>query len=232
MKYGRVVKADFISRPNRFIAEVMLDGVKETVHVKNTGRCRELLISGSTVYLEDSFPKQRKTRYDLIAVEKKLENDKIKLVNMDSQAPNKAVGEWLKEHPIFGEPVSVRPEVTVGGSRFDFGVVGSLGSGYLEVKGVTLEDDGVVLFPDAPTKRGVKHLSELTDLAKRGVMCAVMFVVQMSNVKYFKPNRRTDPDFADALALAANAGVRIIAVECRVEPDSMVITKEIEVRLD
>ncbi|MCD8321702.1 MAG: DNA/RNA nuclease SfsA [Oscillospiraceae bacterium] len=226
MQYARVVPARFIDRPNRFIAHVELGGRTETVHVKNTGRCRELLVPGATVYLADSqavpAPARRKTRYDLVAVEK---GDR--LINMDSQAPNAAALEFLRAGTLFSPDCAVRPELTWGDSRFDFGIY-TPALALLEVKGVTLEQDGVVLFPDAPTQRGTKHLRELA--AYPGESYA-LFVIQMEGVKYFAPNQATDPTFAAALRDAQAAGVHILAYDCLVAPDSMTINRPVEVRL-
>ena len=231
MKYAKVVEAEFLSRPNRFIAKVILEGREEVVHVKNTGRCKELLIPGVKVYLEESPVQTRKTKYDLIAVEKKNTDGTLKLINMDSQAPNKAAAEWLESYPIFGKTESVRAEVYSENSRFDFAVTGELGSGFVEVKGVTLEDNGVVMFLDAPTERGVKHLKELTELSKKGIPCAVVFVIQMSGVRYFTPNSKTHPQFSSALKEAGESGVKIVALTSHVTPDTMVIDSEVEVQL-
>lgn len=237
MKYKKIVKAEFISRPNRFVAEVMIDGRKTTVHVKNTGRCKELLIPGATVYLEDFTEDtgDRKTPYSLIGVEKVTDSG-ILMVNMDSQAPNKAVKEALENNTILlpgmGETVYVKPEVTKGESRLDFFVRDKDGTeGYIEVKGVTLEDGGEASFPDAPTKRGIKHLSELSDLASCGFNAYAVFIVQMEGMKCFTPNKERDPAFANALVKAKSMGVNILAYECRVTENEMIITKPVEVVL-
>ena len=223
MRYERIRAGTFIDRPNRFIAHVRLDGRVETVHVKNTGRCRELLVPGARVYLADAgADAARKTRYDLVAVEKG-----ERLVNMDSQAPNAAVLEWLRAGELFPPGTEIRPEFKYGDSRFDFGLL-TPDLALLEVKGVTLERDGVVLFPDAPTERGAKHLRELTAFPGAAY---VLFVVQMEGVRYFAPNEATDPAFAAALRTARNAGVRILAYDCRVTPESMELNEPVEVRL-
>ena len=215
----------FLARPNRFIAHVELDGCTQVCHVKNTGRCKELLVPGSIVWCQESDKPQRKTKYDLIAVEKGR-----RLINMDSQAPNAAAQEWLLAGGL-GEIENLRAEVFQGDSRFDFSFLKDGIPCFLEVKGVTLETDGVCAFPDAPTARGVKHLEGLTRLSEAGFGSYVLFVIQMEDVSYLHPNRATDPAFADALCAAANAGVHILAVDCAVTPDSMVIRQPVEVRL-
>ncbi len=222
MRYERIKAGTFIDRPNRFIAHVELGGRVETVHVKNTGRCRELLVPGARVYLADAGERAaRKTRYDLVAVEKG-----ERLVNMDSQAPNAAALEWLRAGNLFPTGTEIRPEFKYGDSRFDFGLL-TPDLALLEVKGVTLERDGVVLFPDAPTERGAKHLRELTAFPGAAY---VLFVVQMEGVRYFAPNEQTDPAFAAALRAAKTAGVRILAYDCRVTPESMTLNEPVEVR--
>ena len=226
MQYQRIEKGRFLSRPNRFIAHVELDGRTEVVHVKNTGRCRELLIPGATVYLEKSDNPARKTQYDLIAVEKG-----TLLVNMDAQAPNQVFREWA-EAGNFQEGLTIlRPETTWGDSRFDFYWEAGGRRGFVEVKGVTLEEDGHACFPDAPTERGVKHLNELARCQADGYEAAVCFVLQMAGMKDFAPNDRTHPAFGDALRQAAQAGVRIMARECAVTPDSLTIGAAVPVLL-
>ena len=226
MRYEKIAEARFLRRPNRFIAQVELAGREETVHVKNTGRCRELLTPGATVYLADAWagggPAGRKTRYDLVAVEKG-----ARLINMDSQAPNKAVAEWLAAGALFPPGSAVRPEYTHGDSRFDFGVFAPE-LALLEVKGVTLERENVALFPDAPTLRGAKHLRHLAAFSGAGYM---LFVIQMEGVECFRPNDETDPAFGRALRAARDAGVELLAYDCRVTPDSMVIGSPVEIDL-
>lgn len=227
MRYEKITAGRFLRRPNRFIAHVEIGGREETVHVKNTGRCRELLVPGATVYLADSWgaagvPNDRKTRYDLVAVEK---GDR--LINMDSQAPNKAVQEWLAEGNLFPAGSLIRPEYTHGDSRFDFGAF-TPELALLEVKGVTLERENVALFPDAPTLRGAKHLRHLAEFSGKGY---ILFVVQMEGVGRFEPNDETDPAFGKALRDAKDAGVEILAYDCRVTPDTMTIGKRIEITL-
>ena len=225
MEYGKMVSGTFLARPNRFIAHIMIDGNTEVCHVKNTGRCRELLPAGAKVWCLDAQSPTRKTRYDLIAVEKG-----NRLINMDSQAPNTAAKEWLLSGGL-GEIKDLRPEHTHGESRFDFSFTKDGKPCFLEVKGVTLETDGICAFPDAPTARGVKHLKELKRLCADGYGAYVLFVIQMSNVQYLHPNDATDPAFGAALREAAAAGVKILAVDCTVTPDSMALGNPVEVRL-
>ena len=213
-----VVKAKFLSRPNRFIALVELDGETVTVHVKNTGRCKELLPVGATVYLAASNSPARKTPYDLVAVEKVKPDGTALFINMDSQAPNAIAAEWLPASGLFSADANFRREVTHGSSRFDFCIIDGQGTAaYLEVKGCTLERDGVAYFPDAPTERGVKHIRELTALAREGHPAYILFVTQMKGICVLRPNDETHPAFGDALREAREAGVRILAVDCVVE---------------
>ena len=232
MKYDKVVKGTFIERPNRFIARVEIEGKTETVHVKNTGRCRELLIPGAEVYLSVSDNPARKTKYDLIAVLKKRDNLPDILVNMDSQIPNSAAEEWLKSGALFGENAVIRREVSHGKSRFDFCIEDSGKTAFLEVKGVTLENGGIVSFPDAPTERGVKHVSELIDCLSEGYESYILFVIQMRGVDYFTPSDKNHPEFGEILRKAEKAGVKIIAADCNVTPDEMTINSFVPVRLD
>ena len=215
MKYGYVADAVFLQRPNRFIAQVLLHGQEETVHVKNTGRCKELLVPGAKVYLEKGKNPARKTAWDLIAVEK---GDR--LINMDSQLPNKVAEEWLAQGG-FGHFSQLFREQTWGASRLDFCLKDSHRIKYVEVKGVTLEEGGKVYFPDAPTARGVKHLEELTRIRREGMEAAVLFVVQMDGVTAFSPNDATDPAFGDALRRAKDAGVEMAAIDCLVRPEEV-----------
>lgn len=224
MLYEKTKEAVFLSRPNRFIAKVLLDGAEETVHVKNTGRCRELLVPGARVILAKGENPTRKTAYDLVAVQKG-----SRLINMDSQAPNRVAAEYLRKR-ISGVR-HIRPEFTHGDSRFDF-LVETDGLPYLvEVKGVTLEEKDEVFFPDAPTARGQKHLLGLTEALAEGYRAAVLFIVQMEGVKAFHPNDRTDPAFGNALRTAAKAGVEILAVECRISENDMIPLGEIPAEL-
>ncbi|MDE7003956.1 MAG: DNA/RNA nuclease SfsA [Oscillospiraceae bacterium] len=243
MTYQDIHAARFLARPNRFIAQVELDGRPETVHVKNTGRCRELLVPGCTVYLEGSANPARKTKYDLVAVEKARPGLPPLLINMDAQAPNRVFGEWLAAGGgrALGlpRPALLRPETVWGNSRFDFYWESEIvsretsvpGCGFVEVKGCTLEEDGLALFPDAPTLRGVKHLRELIACHEAGYEAAVCVVVQMAGMTAFSPNDRTHPQFGEALREAAAAGVRVLALECAVTPDSLAITGPVPVRL-
>lgn len=229
MKYEHIVEGRFIERPNRFIAYVDLSGKREKVHVKNTGRCRELLQDDAQVFLSYSDNQSRSTAYDLVAVKK---GDRI--VNMDSQAPNVAVKEWLcagEKHPVLGEITLVKPETTYQNSRFDFYVECSDRKIFIEVKGVTLEKDGEVRFPDAPSERAVKHVEELVKAKEDGYEVYVLFVIQMKNVKYFMPNDKTDPKFAKALWEARKQGVNILAYDCKVTKDSMEIDAQVPVYL-
>ncbi|MBP3673489.1 MAG: DNA/RNA nuclease SfsA [Oscillospiraceae bacterium] len=225
MKYDHMVSGSFIARPNRFIAHIEIGGQVQVVHVKNTGRCRELLVPGAQVWCQECSNPARKTKYDLIAVRK---GDR--LVNMDSQAPNAAVKEWLAGGGL-GEIADLRAETFHGDSRFDFSFTKDGTPCFLEVKGVTLEADGVCAFPDAPTERGAKHLRGLTRLAQEGYGAYVLFVIQMTDVKYLRPNDVTDPAFGQALREANANGVRVLAVDCLVTPDSMVIGEEVPVKL-
>lgn len=226
MKYKRITEGRFISRANRFIATVEMEGVPTTVHVKNTGRCRELLVPGTTVYLAVSDNPSRKTKYDLIAVDKN-----GLLINMDSQIPNDIAAEWLPESGLFSPDAIIRREVTCGQSRFDFMICEDGKTSYLEVKGVTLETDGVARFPDAPTERGAKHLRELTALAKQGIGAYVLFVIQMKQIRELHPNDTMDPAFGTALREAAQAGVVIRAVDCIVTPESIMAGREVKIVL-
>ena len=227
MQYQHVKEGRFLSRPNRFVARVLLDGAEEVVHVKNTGRCRELLLPGAKVYLALGDNPQRKTRYDLIAVEKG-----PLLVNMDSQATNRVFGEWAEAGHFRAGLTLLRPETVWGNSRFDFYWEDASGRrGFVEVKGVTLEEKGHARFPDAPTLRGVKHLEELARCRAGGCEAAVCFVLQMGGMKDFAPNDVTHPAFGDALRRAAAGGVNVLAMECAVTPDSLTITRPVPVRL-
>jgi len=226
MKYQHIVQAEFVERPNRFVAYVNLDGTRQKVHVKNTGRCRELLLPGAKVYLEKSSNPARSTAYDLIAVEKG-----NRLVNIDSQAPNKVVEEWLYTKSLFPDLVLVRPETTYGNSRFDFYVETRSEKIFIEVKGVTLEENGVVRFPDAPSQRAVKHVEELIQAKRDGYRVLVIFVIQMEGVTYFTPNEDTHKEFAESLYKAAEAGVEILAYDCQVTPEGMTIRNPVPVEI-
>lgn len=225
MHYDSMIPGIFLTRPNRFIAHVEMDGQVEIVHVKNTGRCRELLPVGAEVWCQKSDNPSRKTKYDLITVQKG-----ERLINMDSQAPNIAAKEWLLAGGL-GKIENLKSETTQGESRFDFSFTKDGRPCFLEVKGVTLENDGICAFPDAPTQRGAKHLRGLSQLAKEGYGAYVLFVIQMTDVKYLHPNDATDPNFGAALRQASADGVQILAVDCRVTEYSMDIENKVEVRL-
>lgn len=225
MIYSNMTPGIFLSRPNRFIAHIEIDGQTEVVHVKNTGRCRELLPVGAAVWCQRSDNPSRKTKYDLITVRKG-----SRLINMDSQAPNIAAREWLLSGGL-GTAENIKAETTHGDSRFDFSFTLDGRQCFLEVKGVTLEIDGICAFPDAPTERGAKHLQGLRKCAEDGLGAYVLFVIQMSDVKYLHPNDTTDPNFAKALRDAAAAGVQVLAVDCIVTEDSMTIGKSVPVVL-
>lgn len=231
MKYRKVVPAIFLYRPNRFIAKVLLDGKEETVHVKNTGRCKELLQQGATVYLSESDNLQRKTKYDLIAVEKRREGKESLLVNMDSQLPNALAAEWLPQSGLFSRNALIKREVTYGKSRFDIYVEDGERKAFIEVKGVTLENDGIASFPDAPTERGAKHLRELIQCRKEGFEAYILFVIQMKEIHLFTPNDEHDPVFSDTLRKAEKEGVKTLAVDCIVKPDEVVCDKEVKILL-
>lgn len=227
MRYERITQGSFLERPNRFLAYAKLAGKKEVIHVKNTGRCAELLKPGAIIYVQESQNPERKTKWDLIAVEK---GDRI--INMDSQIPNRVVQEWIEEGNLFENVRLVKPETTYCNSRFDLYVeTGDKRKIFIEVKGVTLEENGVVRFPDAPSERAVKHLEELGHAVKEGYEAYVFFVIQMKGVRYFTPNRDTHPAFCDALKRAQAAGVHVLAYDCEVSADSIEVNEEIPVVL-
>ena len=230
MKYGEMIPGRFCTRPNRFVAHVELKGQEEICHVKNTGRCRELLIPGARIYVQRRRGEGRKTPYALVAVEKG-----ERLINMDSQAPNAvwaealAGGMWV---PGFGEAREFRREAMFGTSRLDFQASSAgRGVGYMEIKGVTLEEEGIARFPDAPTDRGGRHLPDVNRAAEQGLPAAAVFVIQMEGIRRFEPNAATDPAFARALSEAAAAGVTVLAYDCAVTPDSLRIRQRVAVRL-
>ena len=225
MHYPNMIPGHFLARPNRFIAHVEIGGKEEIVHVKNTGRCRELLQPGAEVWCQESTNPNRKTKFDLITVRK---GDR--LINMDSQAPNIAAGEWLRSGGL-GEITNLKAESFHKDSRFDFSFKKDGKQCFLEVKGVTLEHDGVCAFPDAPTERGAKHLKGLTKLAQEGYGAYVLFVIQMPDVKYLHPNDETDPAFGAALREAAENGVRVLAMDCAITEDTMEIRLPVLVKL-
>lgn len=224
MKYLEVIKGKFKSRPNRFIAIVEIDGADEICHVKNTGRCKELLVKDTVVYLSKSDNPNRKTKYDLIAVEKG-----NLLINMDSQVVNGVCCEYIPK--MFKDIVRIKPECKYENSRFDFFVETKTEKIFIECKGVTLEENGVALFPDAPTERGCKHLKELQNAVKNGYVAYVVFVIQMKGVTRFEPNVKTHREFAEELKSAKENGVNILAFDCIVTEDEIKIDKEIDIKL-
>ncbi len=227
MKYDNIVKGKFISRPNRFIAHVEINGKEEICHVKNTGRCKELLIPGVNVFLQENDNPNRKTKFSLITVEKG-----NRLINMDSQIPNKVVNEWLENGNLFKDITLIKPETKYGNSRFDFYVETKEKKIFIEVKGVTLEENGVVRFPDAPTERGVKHVNELCECKKEGYEAYIIFVIQMKGAMYFEPNMKTHKEFGYALKKAKNSGVNILALDCEVTKETIVMGDYVDVKLD
>lgn len=229
MKYLHIEKGNFLERPNRFTALVEMDGRIETCHVKNTGRCRELLQPGTEVWLDKSSNPNRKTAYDLVSVRK---GDRI--INMDSQAPNRAVSEWLKDsgNQLFSNVTYVKPECRYGESRIDFYVETECGRRiFLEVKGVTLEEEGIARFPDAPTERGIRHIQELQRAVAEGYEACILFVIQMKGIRHFEPNDRTHPQFGEALREACREGVKVLAYDCQVTPEEMRLDLPVAVRL-
>jgi sugar fermentation stimulation protein A len=226
MKYDNILKGKFISRPNRFIANIEIEDKIEICHVKNTGRCKELLIPGVTVFVQKSDDPKRKTKFSLIGVIK--EN---RIINIDSQVPNKVVKEWIMKGNLFSDVTLIKPETTYKNSRFDFYVETENKKMFIEVKGVTLEENGIVRFPDAPTERGLRHIQELCDCIKEGYEAYVIFVVQMKDVLHFEPNVETHKKFAEALIDAQKCGLNIIAVDCEVSKDSIDIREYVKVIL-
>lgn len=229
MKYNKLTNAKFLNRINRFAGIVDINGKEETVHIKNTGRCKELLILGTEVYLEQSDNPKRKTKYDLVAVDK---NNSNKIVNIDSQAPNKLVSEWLGSSGIFSSDALIKQERVYGNSRFDFYIENGARKAFMEVKGVTLEKNGIALFPDAPTERGIKHLNELIDAVQKGFEAYVVFVIQFKGAKLFSPNVKTHKEFADTLRKASKKGVKVFAVDCIVEADGIIINDYVKTELN
>lgn len=226
MQYPDIEPAVFLSRPNRFLANIRIGGQEELCHVKNTGRCRELLIPGTRIYVQRHADPERKTKFSLITVEKGK-----RLVNLDSQLPNRAAEEWLEGRQLYPDLIRIHRERKYGQSRMDFYLETQGPPVYLEVKGVTLEENGTAAFPDAPTQRGVRHLQELCQAVRQGYRGCVLFVIQMEGVDRFTPNWRTHPAFGEALLEAERTGVRIVAVDCRVTPDSVTIRQEVPVDL-
>lgn len=224
MEYKNIKKARFINRPNRFIANIEIDRRNEVCHVKNTGRCRELLTGNAEIFVQEFDNPRRSTRYDLISVYKG-----ERLINMDSQVPNKAFHEWLLKGNLFRSIKLIRPEYKYKNSRFDFYIEADEKKIFVEVKGVTLEEDGIVMFPDAPTERGVKHLNELMEAVDDGFEAYVVFVVQMEDVLYFTPNMKTHEAFGNTLRLAKNKGVRLLAVDCEVTENSISLKNPVDI---
>jgi sugar fermentation stimulation protein A len=226
MKYSNILEGKFISRPNRFIAHIEIDDKIEICHVKNTGRCKELLIPNATVFVQKNDNPKRKTKFSLIGVVK--EN---RMINMDSQVTNKVVHEWMLKGNLFTDITLIKPETKYKNSRFDFYVETKNNKAFIEVKGVTLENKGIVKFPDAPTERGVRHIKELCDCIKEGYDAYVIFVIQMKDVFHFEPNVETHREFAEALRYAKEYGVNILAVDCEVEKDCINIRNHVKVRI-
>jgi sugar fermentation stimulation protein A len=226
MKYKNIKEAKFISRPNRFIANIEIDGDTKLCHVKNTGRCKELLIPDSKIFVQEVNNGNRKTKYDLISVYKG-----ERLINIDSQAPNKVFYNWMQDSNYFTDITLIKPESRYKNSRFDFYVETSTRKIFIEIKGVTLEEDGVALFPDAPTERGVRHLKELCESIKNGYEAYIIFIIQMENVLYFTPNVKTHKAFGDALKNAKKAGVKILALDCKVTENSIISRNFVDVRI-
>ena len=226
MKYENTKRAVFLDRPNRFIAHVDLNGQTETVHVKNTGRCKELLIPGTEVILEESVNPARKTKYDLICV-----NKSGRWINMDSQVPNKAAAEWIRAGRLFPEEVTLKTEKVYGNSRFDIYVESPCRKAFIEVKGVTLEENDIARFPDAPTQRGVKHVEELIRCQEDGYEAYLLFVIQMKGIREFEPNWSTHPQFREVLQKAQNAGVHLLAYDCLIREDYIEIQDPVPIRL-
>ena len=226
MRYENMVPGVFLARPNRFIAHVEIDGKEEICHVKNTGRCRELLPKGAQVFCQRAANPNRKTKFDLITVKK---GDR--LINMDSVAPNKVFGEYLAAGGLGFVPELIRPEYTHGDSRFDYYFEHEGKAAFCEVKGVTLEEDGVVRFPDAPTERGLKHLRGLMACVREGYEAWVVFIIQMENVRYFEPNYKAHREFGLLLKEAQDKGVKLLALDCKVTPDTLTAGEPVEIKI-
>ena len=227
MIYKNVRDAKFISRPNRFIAHIEIDGKVEIAHVKNTGRCAELFVPDAHIFVEECDNTNRKTKYDIIGVKKG-----NKIINIDSQVPNKVFGEYVADGKFLDNVIYVKPETTYKNSRFDFYIETENEKIFVEVKGVTLEENGIARFPDAPTERGVKHINELVDAVKNGYNAYIVFVIQMKEISHFEPNRNMHKEFADALLYAHKNGVNILALDCIVGADSLCIDKNVDVFLN
>ena len=226
MEYKNIKQAKFLSRPNRFIANIEIGGKTEICHVKNTGRCKELLIPNASVLVRESDNNNRKTKYDLISVYKGK-----RLVNIDSQAPNKVFHEWMLDNNLFGEITLIKPEYKYNNSRFDFYIETAAKKIFIEVKGVTLEENGIALFPDAPTERGIRHITELCQSIRKGYEAYMVFIIQMKDVLYFTPNIKTHKAFGAALINAEKQGVKIIALDCEVKKTSIEARDFVDVRL-
>ncbi len=226
MIYTNIKQGRFLARPNRFIAHVEIQGEFHVAHVKNTGRCRELLLPGSTIFLQEFDSPTRKTKFDLISVYKE-----DKLINMDSQVPNKVFSEWIRAGNLFEGVRLIKPETTYGNSRLDFYVETEHKKILVEVKGVTLEENGVAMFPDAPTERGIKHVKELEESLKFGYEAYVVFIIQMKDILYFTPNAVMHKAFADAVKQAAKTGVKVLALDCEVTENSILPGNLIDVKL-
>ena len=227
MKYKNIKPAKFLSRPNRFIANIEIDGKTEICHVKNTGRCKELLVPNASIFVEEVNSDTRKTKYDLISVYKG-----EKLVNIDSQVPNKVFYDWVKSGNLFEKVTLIKPEYIYKNSRFDFYIETEGAKSLVEVKGVTLEQNGIALFPDAPTERGLKHIRELCESMEEGYDAYIVFIIQMKDVLYFTPNIKTHRAFAEALIKAEEKGVKIIALDSYVTKDSIIPGDLVEVRVN
>ncbi|MGD9567110.1 MAG: DNA/RNA nuclease SfsA [Sedimentibacter sp.] len=226
MLYKNIKEAKFINRPNRFIANIEINGEYEVCHVKNTGRCKELLTDNAKVFVQEFNNSNRKTKYDLISVYKG-----ERLINMDSQAPNKVFHEWLLKGNLFQNITLIKPECKYNNSRFDFYIETDNKKIFVEVKGVTLEENNVVMFPDAPTERGLKHIKELMECASEGYEAYVVFIIQMKDVLYFTPNNFTHKAFGDTLKMAASKGVKIIALDCEITKNSIIAQDMVDVIL-
>ncbi len=226
MIYENIREGVFLKRPNRFIAEIAIDGQIEICHVKNTGRCKELLIPSARVFLNQSSNPRRSTKYDLISVQKG-----NRLINIDSQAPNRVFQEYLQQGSFIERITLIKPEAKFGDSRFDFYIEAGKRRVFIEVKGVTLEENNVVMFPDAPTQRGVKHLNELANCINHGYEAFVIFIIQMQNVSHFTPNYQTHPEFGNTLATAINIGVKAAAFDCVITENSMIINSNVDIKL-
>jgi sugar fermentation stimulation protein A len=226
MEYKNIKQAKFLSRPNRFIANIEIDGKTEICHVKNTGRCKELLTPDAAVFVQESDNNNRKTKYDLISVYKGK-----RLINIDSQVPNKVFYEWMLDNNLFGEITLIKPECKYKNSRFDFYIETAAKKIFVEVKGVTLEENGIAMFPDAPTERGIKHITELCQCIREGYEAYIAFVIQMKDVLYFTPNIKTHKAFGDALISAEKQGVKIMALDCEVKKTSIKARGFVDVRL-